>query len=88
MERGQGKTLYFSFVPHLSTFSLFHFVYFLKYDRKIKTLSLNMKGVPNGVSHEKKGNKRAASDIRLVLKVFLLKTLKTKGIFFELLVFK
>lgn len=82
MERGQGKTSYFSFVPYLSTFSLFHFVYFLKRDRKSKTLSLNMKGIPNGVSHEKKGNKRAASDIRLVLKVFLWKTLENKGNYF------
>jgi len=81
MERGQGKILYFSFAP-LSTFSLFHFVYFLKHDRKSKTLSLNMKGIPNGVSHEKKGNKRPASDIRLVLKVFLWKTLKNKGNYF------
>lgn len=33
-----------------------------------KTLYLNMKGVPNGVNHEKKGNKRPPADIRLVSK--------------------
>lgn len=44
-----------------------------------------MKGIPNGVSHEKKGNKRAPADVRLVSKyvqVFLQKILKTKNAIF------